>query len=701
MHNNVSYIFINLQIANEELPLYFTIESKVSSSQLQISTRILDFGSIYRGQFATLPLTVVNNSLLPQKIAFLKSPTEISIMPNGGMALLLPRESIVFNISYSPSSHFDSGALHLDLHSSVNDVYKIHVKGCAVPCPLHLSTSALDYRSMHPGARTVRSLLVTNTSQETLSFEIMFPPSKDSWITVSPSICSQLAPEQSCRVEVTFAPPHNALEIDPEDIFRMDDSPKDSCFNSIEASVSWLTARSVYFGTLKVAKRRTLTLHQDNVEEERKDESFSDRLLENSPVICEEDLPQESERGVLGNWRLPIFISSQGEKGAAGVHFNPIILTVDTMVTPPAVVADVSEMDFGDVAIGARVLQRVKLTNTSTSELKTFSSRPLNAAGPFSMINALRPIAAGQTVTLIVECFPRCGGLMEDELCLVSSSGLTDGCDGQEIRIPILCRSIVPSIEIKGAQMLQTDGVEALLDYKHVVASEVITKKLELVNSSAFVVTVTIKRRSLLKASSSQQTALVQRTKAGFPLFSFTPETVLLQAGEKAEVICVFRPDESNLSPFREDVIFYAGDSTEVLSLALVGRVWDRQVILTAALPRDELFISESVMGDAWRSLKKEEIKLLTGVELAPLPAIILQFADLFGAVNRVTEQTNGAAVSLDGKGKKVAGDGSKQQVKKILVSSLKMLDGRGGSATAGSFEVIQSKNLKGTVSNL
>jgi hypothetical protein len=90
---------IQMEVVNQELPVYFVIRGNVTSSQLNISTKLLDFGKVYVNQASTLPISITNTSMLPQRIAFVRLKKEITVQPNDGFFALLPNETVVFEVS--------------------------------------------------------------------------------------------------------------------------------------------------------------------------------------------------------------------------------------------------------------------------------------------------------------------------------------------------------------------------------------------------------------------------------------------------------------------------------------------------------------------------------------------------------------------------------------------------------------------------
>jgi hypothetical protein len=192
--------FSLFQVANQELPTHFIINAHVTPSDLELSTKHLDYGKVYVDQQSSLPLTVVNTSMLPQKIAFVRLKKEVSVQPNDGFATLLPNESMTFEVSFAPVAVVDY-SLDLVLMTSFNDKHVIKLTGQGIETPISFSSTVLLMRTTAPGERVIEDVFVKNNTNAKQSFEIVVPHQRFSWLRISPSIVD-LAPGAGARLEV-------------------------------------------------------------------------------------------------------------------------------------------------------------------------------------------------------------------------------------------------------------------------------------------------------------------------------------------------------------------------------------------------------------------------------------------------------------------------------------------------------------------
>ena len=116
---------IEIQVVNQDLPVYFVIKSLITPSTVEILPEpSLSFGKVYLGQKSVKKIKLRNISLLPQKIAFVRLKKEVSVQPNDGFAVLLPLEELEFDISFAPQSAIEY-KFDITLMTSWNDTYTI------------------------------------------------------------------------------------------------------------------------------------------------------------------------------------------------------------------------------------------------------------------------------------------------------------------------------------------------------------------------------------------------------------------------------------------------------------------------------------------------------------------------------------------------------------------------------------------------
>ena len=641
---------IELQVVNQDLPVFFVVRSEVTSSALSLSTNSLNFGKVYVNQRSTQQLRVKNTSLLPQKIAFVRLKRELSVQPNDGFAVLLPNQETVFEVSFSVASA-TTLEMELQLMTSCNDKYIIKVSAQGVEAPIEFDKAVFHMRTTGPGERVLESAIVRNTSSRTQCFEICPPDSRFTWLKVSPAIV-ELEAGRAARIEIEYLPPGDAAQLDPVDwhqqllqALETDGKGASSPLEQWREESGWVFAKGT-FGELQWVKEgagippaaetdAALALEGGPVVEGggRGESAAAAAAAEGEPETKEggepsegavdvsgkgkalpesesesaddrpTDLPRE-EWGVSGRWTIPVCIRSRASSAGSATQIarrsingaltsdsagpGPMFIEVHTMVTLPQIEADPKVLDFGQLAIGTRELRTIKLINRSTTDSINLKFDGINAVGPFAMIRPPRELAPGEMRTIVVECLPVQPGLTVEILTLRAD----DAIGGHQLRIPLRAQGLKPTIELDGVAKppKNWDPRSGVLDMGSVVPADKVVQKFTVVNRSAFSVEVNILRSVGKGLSPAARAQLLERTISGRPIIAYRPERVNIPQGGKAEVEVTFDPDRWRFVPFREDLDVVVGQTDEVLRVGIVGRCFPRQCFVRPANPVDEPF---------------------------------------------------------------------------------------------------------------
>ena len=593
---------IEITAANQELPVFFVMKSVVTTSALEFNVKSLDFGKVFVNQQSSLQLSITNTSMLPQKLAFVRLRKELTVQPNDGFAVLLPNETCVFDVLFSPPSAVNYD-LPLTVLTSFNDTYTIKTIAEGVEPPFEFSHMVVNMRSTAPGQRVIENITVTNKGPKQQCFEIVLPDPRFSWLRIAPAVVD-LAPGCRARIEIEFSPPRDVAQWHPTqwheglvEAFAGDggaleskaDRPAlpDSPFEEWSEDEVWAYARGL-FGDLQWTK--PMVAPAQPATEGADAECTADTAAEGAEAAI-----PDQEWGIVGRWRLPICIR-QRSKGvaavsptrggsAAGLPF-PLFLAVQTVVTPPQIEADVSALDFGQLSVGSRVIKHFVLTNHTFDDI-LLGSGGLNAVGPFTLLTPPKTIRAKSQKRLALECLLAQSGLQVEVLELLT----LDGSGGHRVRIPLRVEGVSPMLELRGLQPMGTSRRgSGILDFGHVVATDSVTMDFEVVNKSHFPVVVNLVKALLDGLPLKRRKHVDELNTASQPVFSFSPEDVSLQPGEGASVAVLFIPDMEMYRPYRDDVNVSVGKTSEVLRASLFGRSWRRQVYLVPADPRDEPF---------------------------------------------------------------------------------------------------------------
>jgi len=731
---------IQVDVTNQELPVIFKVQSYVTPATVELSTPKLDFGTVYVNQFSTAKLSLRNTSMLPQKVAFVRLKKEITISPNEGFGVLLPNESLHFEVSFCPILPVPY-SFDLVVQTSVNDTYKIKVTGNGVDSPILMSNSVITMRTTGPGERVVEACTFTNTSSERQCAEICMPDARFTWLKVSPTIVD-LAPGASQRIECEYCPPRDASTLDPHEWHKQlkndmaaaepeeGAAVKTSPFDSFTDDSGWVWARGLY-GELQWVKEgagTTFPEKEKNVLAENTSslEGVDDPDAEATPESDEQQLEAAAEQkeekmeefrptdlpanewGVGGRWTLPVCIQGRSKNGEVKTQ-SPMFLCVNTMATLPQLVADPKGLDFGQLSLGTRILKSFKIINKGHQTVN-LGCNGINAVGCFTIIRPPKSIGPGEVRQVMIECLLERPGMNVDILEITNEAE----AGGHALRIELRAHGLKPLISLSKLLPPPSNWNDrcGIMDFADVVVGDVIKQSFSVLNSSSFSVVVNILRSAGKGLSPVKQAELIERTTRGLPVISFRPEVFSVGPGESLDVEVTFCCDAQRFRPFREDLEVVVGQTDEVLKVGIVGRSRARQVFLLTGNPADEPFNKVMVPGGAGvypvqdsfaRHFSKDVRDLDAGVKkflsLAPTaePPIKLEYPDPFAESADPSTYTEGAAAPA-GKAAKGApppteGKVSRSQVRKLLVACALVKDARPGNGN-GTFEVKMSPEM-------
>jgi hypothetical protein len=745
---------IEVQVVNQEIPAYFILTSNVCASRVVLSTSVMDFGKVYVGQKATRKITIRNTSMLPQKTAFVRLRKEFLVQPNDGFALLLPNESQEFEISFGPQSAINY-EVNVTLLTSFNDTYTIKVLAEGIDPPLTFSASVVQMRTTYPGEHVLENVVVKNTTRHTQCFQVMLPEKLYSWLTVSPAVM-ELAPGESGRLEVEFNPPADAKDLDPvawhDELTQQAPSP----FDEWTPDSGWVFGKGI-FGQVQWVKEGARAPDDgddepaphaqspDDLQERSYEDGESDELDRTGAASLNgghlsKDVAAE-EWGIVSRWNLPVLMrprkrsggnmdttaltsttaalgsttatspaspTKTGTLGKSKVQPSPLFLSIECAVTLPELDADTKVVDFGQVSVGTRLVRSLKLFNRSQEAVKLHSIG-LNAVGPFTLIRPLKEIGPGESLTVLVECLPARPGL-NIEVLEISAQDPERG--GHRVTLTFKVQGLMPAVALEGLgpPPPNWNPRTGVLDFGHALARDYVVRKFTVRNKSTFAINAVIVRVPSHKLSPSQQAEMVERTASGLPVFSIRPMSVSIPEGGAEEIEVTFRPDRGRFHPFREDLDVMIGETDEILRVGILGRSWDRQLIVVPDDPRDEPFANKLYKGtssveDALAVNPAPAVRTAAVAARAALqlkfpdaPGILLQYPDPFAANASPSSYTEAGASAADagkGKGAKgapipVAGAGARSQVKRLVLCSTKVADNRPGVGP-GTFEVVLS----------
>ncbi|CAM9934595.1 unnamed protein product [Lampetra fluviatilis] len=435
-----------IRVGDQTKPVPFTVHAIITSSDLHFDRAVIDFGccTIFESVKATVKLT--NDSILAQDFGFVTIPEYVDVQPNHGFGTVLPLDTVLIDIIFSATKAKEY-KFDLTCKSGTNRDFQLRCVATGVHPPLELSHSLLRFRATAVGDTSVASLHVVNSHTSAneyshpvprvgrgdvapvgpTSFQFVVPP--DCPLSVSPAV-GTVAPGLKQLVRLLFRPVLSEQQV-LEEMERLSavrkaksiaelsassqaqpiptaaSAPRKKCDN-LERPPTRVCSSGTFDLFWHVCTQRGPRRYSDSCGSGPSHVALHSR--EDELVAARASLLREFP-GSYSTHTVACFVVSgnafsQSQPGQlkCSVH-NTLYLEVHCpAVSPPLICVSDSgrtTLDFGQACIGQTVTKRITVENISHQHLKPTCSL-LDPLGPFTLLNALRPISPGCTHTLML-----------------------------------------------------------------------------------------------------------------------------------------------------------------------------------------------------------------------------------------------------------------------------------------------------------
>ncbi|XP_029975349.1 cilia- and flagella-associated protein 74 [Salarias fasciatus] len=578
---------MTVQVAGQVQPACFTVHAVVTSSDLQFDRTDVDFGFCSISQSVKSSVRLTNLSLLPQDFGFLGVPEFIEVQPNDGFGTLLPQETLeihlIFSARFAREYHFQ-----LCCKSGINRDFPLSCRAVGVQPPLELSHSLVQFGATAVGDHSTAVLhLISRQNDRSRSkqapapagprlFSFAVPEGSD--LSITPA-AGRLLPGERCPIQVTFRPRlldqeikdealrlvHRAKLLREKELQRNRLAEQEAKKEISGKKVPGNAKSRKMSGT---PKTESLPESPDPVDIEPGSEqyenakasllySFSKRYTEHTvPCFVSDGDPPEDDGQVQPAWST----------------FNTLYLRLACpAVQPPLVVLSNSGhdlIDFHQVAVGEKVIQRVTVQNISKEPLDLRSS-VLDICGPFSLLNALRRIRPGENHTLILAFSPA-----------------LDKKYGEVLEVRSQRMTLTLRLRGEGVVSAVTSSHSGgILDFGYVLEKETVSQVVKLQNDSVLAVGFRalleslsasrpqggVEQVSLLLDRHSQVTpAAGTQNYSGLSVFSVAPAEGSIAPGDSQDITVSFQPDHPSLN-YHDRLTIELLNKTKVCVMDLKG----------------------------------------------------------------------------------------------------------------------------------
>ncbi|XP_055984311.1 cilia- and flagella-associated protein 74 [Sorex fumeus] len=577
---------MTIRVADQIRPVEFTVHAIVTTSDLQLSPSVVDFGYCTIYEAIRAEINLCNCSLLPQEFGFVGLPQFVDIQPSDGFGTILPLETLQLDVIFKPTKAKEY-SFELICKSEIGRCFKLECQAVAVSPPLELSHCQIKFAATALSGSSVATLYVVSThgvptgSQDAgpTSFEFLVP--LDAPITISPCV-GTVFPGKRCLVQVTFGPKLPA-ELKQQEPFQTKDEVK-------------LHRRSTT--QRREPRKSSVSQRQSHEQEHRARQSQASHLQEPPGKELVSSLDQyqalqgslaRSFQGKFDKFVVPCVVASgdlRDKEGMEPLNFSPhhtLYLELWCPTVAPSIMVMSNNgrtvVEFDEVAIGHSILRKVSIQNVCPQDLDVDFSL-LNPDGPFVLLNPISKLATGESHTLVLSFSPRQNVLAQEALDIITKRGaLTLTLRGTGVEPRITCS-------------IQGD----ILHMGYVIARESVSVGFKLQNCSSLPVEFSMQLDSLADSRSNTQVPLprflaagavgLHRTEVvgtqnygGQSVFSVVPVEGILEPGQAQDFTLTFSPDHESL---------YFSDRLRVV---LFNKNTSRQILLKGAAREHSMFV--------------------------------------------------------------------------------------------------------------
>ncbi|XP_074074808.1 cilia- and flagella-associated protein 74 [Macrotis lagotis] len=616
---------MTIRVSDQKMPVKFTVHAVVTTSDLEIEPKEVDFGycTIYEAVYTRIKL--INHCLLPQEFGFINIPEYVEIQPNDGFGTILPLQCLFLDVIFKPIKAKEY-EFQLSCITLINREFKISCKAIGVHPPLELSHYLVKFAATPLFDMSIATLYVINSHTSTnflthpvprigtgeivpvgpTSFEFLLPDNAP--IIIIPSVGTVL-PGKKCMVEVIFKPILAESTIKAEVVKmrnlamqrqkppKKETAPKKSTkllipAVSLKAAIKWLKPRS----PLKKERPKPQKIMIDSEE------------YQTAKAMLIKDFQKQFHKYVI-----PCVIASgdiKENKEIVPMNFSPyntlyLELHCPT-VTPPFMIASENGktmFNFGDIAVGHRDIKRITIQNLCPEYLDLEFSI-MNPYGPFILLCPCRGLQPEESEDIAVSFSPRESDTFLETLDIISKKG-----------------TVTLTLIGKGVASTLTCSIEGdVLNMGYVIAGETATSMFKLHNSSTLPIKYSILLESLSRMRNKEQlqlpgfvnnqenrtTIIGTQNYNGHSVFSISPIDGTMEPGKTQDFTLTFSPDHESLyySDRFQVVLFNKKISRRIL---LKGAAREHMMFVEGGDPLDVAVESLAVISTVREEERKEE----------------------------------------------------------------------------------------------
>ncbi|XP_067423281.1 cilia- and flagella-associated protein 74 isoform X1 [Emydura macquarii macquarii] len=516
---------MTITVADKTKPIEFTVHAIVTTSDLEISPAEVNFGYCTICEAVQTTITLTNKSILPQEFGFVGLPEFVEVQPSDGFGTLLPQESLNLDVIFKANKAKEY-SFELTCKSEINRIGKGEIA---------------------PVGPT--------------SFEFLVP--EDSPVTIMPSVGTVL-PGKKCLIQVSFRPVLSEQLIREEAVQML-----------CRADAQRMMLKKIHESEMQRRRDETMTGKKDGRKPSYATFRQPSRVRSSKYATASsgfeppkpEEIKTNSEEYIAAQYSLirnftgkferyiiPCFVASgdiDEKRGSENLNYSPyntLYLELHCPAVAPSVVVTSDNgkniINFGEVAVGHRIIKRITIQNISQEQLALGFSI-LNPNGPFLLVSPVGNLDPGENQFLFISFCPNESKLFFETLDIRSIKAT--------LTLSIIGHGLAPSIAC---------SVEGeVLNMGYVIAKEKVTSTFKIQNTSTLPLRYSIKLESLSQTRDKERQRLPffitsppgktdfvgSQNYSGLSVFSVFPVEGVTEPGKSQEFTVTFSPDHESL----------------------------------------------------------------------------------------------------------------------------------------------------------
>mmetsp|Transcript_63056 Transcript_63056/g.168998 ORF Transcript_63056/g.168998 Transcript_63056/m.168998 type:complete len:1536 (+) Transcript_63056:90-4697(+) len=564
---------VRVKGADQVLPVCCDLIGTLTSNDITFEPEVLNFGPCYVEASVSLDLTITNHSLLPQKFAFCRLPsfltvrslqddppelehTETAVKDGGGFGgfgVLLPEESMTLCVQYSPESAVE---MHTELCFKVQ-TGALCSREFAIPCLgqgqepiITLKDPFIKFAAIPKAAVIKASIELCNVSKSPQMFNILEPPRELGKLYICP-LCAVLQPKARTRVQVEFKPDDAYVELLKK--APPPPPPKEPVEGESPEPPAEEEEEDEEAKAARLAKEENDRLKNHVHDTELAIRNKGGRRWE------------AADGSVHALWKIALCTqvhegleAKTTGKAKKKSSYKTTYIGVRTCCVPAVLTAAPQVLDFGEITLSERKILHITLENLVPSEPQNIRLDPLPETACFAVLNAARPVK-DKPFQLAVEFKPQYAQIYKASLRIFSQSA--------RVEVQLQGKGVRPILAIEPDNgVIQFGAIVAPLhraDAEH--PADMVEQTMKILNNSGF--TLEYELRSV-----AQQ----DKNHTGVQPFTVTPATGAVAANGSQNVTVAFQPHQP-CSLFREKMLVHVADQPEPQYLYLYGSCFEYQ----------------------------------------------------------------------------------------------------------------------------